>query len=133
MKEKNYRKFEVFYDNREPSAIMNIEKNENDFNVKMPKIKKTLSIKSGDETIMYQKFSGNVRDYDVIFVGGIKRSEEYFFKGKKYVDVETIENKYRKMERVRRKEITDLLTDSKKNKENQEVVYFHTMEHYQNP
>jgi len=102
MVENNYRRFE----------IINLKNEVTDF------------VYFDNEKIMYHKFSNNVRGYDVVFVGGIRRNEEYLFESKKYVDVETVEDKHR------RKEITDLLVDKKKKEKNREAVYFHDMQFY---
>jgi len=102
MKEKKYRKLELLDSENQSTDFLYFD------NIK----------------VFYQKFSGNVRGYDVILVGGIERSSAYSEGEKSYIDVETIEDK------KRRKEISNLLIDTKKGERNQEVVYFYDMEYY---
>lgn len=102
MKEKKYRKFE----------LLNNKKT------------KTYNLEFDGGGVMYQETFNKARGYSTIIVGGILVSSKYTESDKEYVSVETIEDL------KRRKEITDLLVDSKKPKKNQEVVYFHNMKDY---
>ena len=97
MTENNYEKFRVHsVPYTEPSARMNIVKEESGFRVEYPELKVPVLTKEftfEGKKVVYQKFTELNSRYDIYMVGGIKvDSEEILEDGKRYVKVKPIEN-----------------------------------------